>query len=205
MGRGGYILSMMSTPCIIVTLTLLASWLAPARCRGEGFPAPFNSEKDAAAMPLPAAEAAAAMDVPTGFRVSVFAAEPDVQNPIAMAWDARGRLWIAENHTYAERPLRMEARLRDRVIVFADRDRDGRADERKVFLDDLQQITSVEVGLGGVWLLCPPSRSRPLWSMGRRPGKFSAMSPCRCWPRPFWWRWCCAASTPLRHLILSIP
>ena len=32
----------------------------------------------------------------------VFAAEPDVQNPIAMAWDRRGRLWIAENYTYAD-------------------------------------------------------------------------------------------------------
>ena len=156
MGAWGYILSMMSTSWIIVTLTLLASWLAPAWCRAEGFPAPFNSEKDAAARPLPAAEAAAAMDVPTGFHVGVFAAEPDVQNPIAMAWDPRGRLWIAENHTYAERPIKMDTRLRDRVLIFADRDGDGTADERKVFLDDLEQLTSVEVGLGGVWLLCPP-------------------------------------------------
>ena len=156
MGRGGYILSMMVTPWTFVTLTLLASWLAPASCLAEGFPAPFNSEKDAAAMPLPAAEAAAAMDVPTGFHVGVFAAEPDVQNPIAMALDPRGRLWIAENHTYAERPIKMDTRLRDRVLIFTDRDGDGTADERKVFLDDLEQLTSVEVGLGGVWLLCPP-------------------------------------------------
>ena len=156
MGVRGYILSMMSTSWIIVTATLLASWLAQAWCRAEGFPAPFNSEKDAAARPLPAAEAAATMDVPEGFRVGVFAAEPDVQNPIAMAWDPRGRLWIAENHTYAERPIKMDTRLRDRVLIFADRDGDGTADERKVFLDDLEQLTSVEVGLGGVWLLCPP-------------------------------------------------
>ena len=152
----GYILSMMSTPRIIVTLTLLVSWLAPAWCLAEGFPAPFNSEKDTAAMPLPAAEAAAAMDVPAGFHVGVFAAEPEVLNPIAMAWDPRGRLWIAENHTYAERPIKMDTRLRDRVLIFNDSDGDGTADERKVFLDDLQQLTSVEVGLGGVWLLCPP-------------------------------------------------
>ena len=138
------------------TAPLLAMLLAPSWCRAEGFPAPFNSEKDSAARPLPAAEAAATMDVPAGFRVGVFAAEPDVQNPIAMAWDPRGRLWIAENHTYAERPIKMDSRLRDRVLIFADRDGDGTADERKVFLDDLQQLTSVEVGLGGVWLLCPP-------------------------------------------------
>ncbi len=140
----------------MLTASLLAILLAPAWCLGEGFPAPFNSEKDAAARPLPAAEAAATMDVPAGFRVGVFAAEPDVLNPIAMAWDPRGRLWIAENHTYAERPIKMDTRFRDRVLIFADRDGDGTADERKVFLDDLEQLTSVEVGLGGVWLLCPP-------------------------------------------------
>ena len=147
---------MCSTLRTIMTATALSLLLAPAWCWAENFPAPFNSEKDADAMPTPAAEAAATMDVPAGFHVGVFAAEPDVQNPIAMAWDPRGRLWIAENHTYAERPVKMDGRLRDRVLVFADRDGDGQADERKVFLDDLQQLTSVEVGLGGVWLLCPP-------------------------------------------------
>ena len=138
------------------TAPLLAILLAPAWCLAEGFPEPFNSEKDAAARPLPAAEAAATMDVPAGLHVGVFAAEPDVQNPIAMAWDSRGRVWVAENHTYAESSIKLDTRLRDRVLIFADRDGDGTADERKVFLDDLQQLTSVEVGLGGVWLLCPP-------------------------------------------------
>jgi len=139
-----------------LTAAALTMLLAATCCQADEFPEPFNSEKDAAAMPLPASEAAAGMDVPPGFRVGVFAAEPDVQNPIAMAWDPRGRLWIAENHTYAERPIKMETRLRDRVLILADRDGDGRAEERKVFLQGLQQLTSLEIGLGGVWLLCPP-------------------------------------------------
>ena len=54
--------------------------------------------------PYPPAEAAAGFRTPEGFRVGVFAAEPDVRNPIAMAWDRRGRLWVAENYTYAELP-----------------------------------------------------------------------------------------------------
>jgi putative membrane-bound dehydrogenase-like protein len=140
----------------VALVLLLIAWRPEAPCRAEPFPEPVNSETDRAAAPRSADEAAATMDAPAGLQVGVFAAEPDVQNPIAMAWDARGRLWIAENHTYAERPLRMDARLRDRVLILADRDADGRADERTVFLDDLQQVTSVEVGLGGVWVLCPP-------------------------------------------------
>src|SRR6478736_3057250 len=58
------------------------------------FPAPFNTEKTPGG-PMPAEEAARTMELPPGFRCQVFAAEPDVQQPIAMAWDARGRLWIA--------------------------------------------------------------------------------------------------------------
>jgi putative membrane-bound dehydrogenase-like protein len=119
------------------------------------FPAPYNSETTPGS-PMPAEEAAARWKVPAGFKVSVFAAEPEVQNPIACAWDPKGRLWIAENYTYAERPVKWEARLRDRVLIFEDADGDGRHDKRTVFTDDVQHLTSVEVGLGGVWLMCPP-------------------------------------------------
>ena len=66
------------------------------------FPRPHDSETDSSRPRMPAAEAAARMTVPPGCQAMVFAAEPDVQNPIAMAWDARGRLWVAENYTYAE-------------------------------------------------------------------------------------------------------
>ncbi|HEV8542438.1 MAG TPA: hypothetical protein VGR78_08600, partial [Verrucomicrobiae bacterium] len=77
------------------------------------FPVPYNSEPDKSG-PMPAAEAAAQMELPPGFKASVFAAEPDVQNPIAMTWDGRGRLWVAENYTYAERTLKFDLSLRDR-------------------------------------------------------------------------------------------
>jgi putative membrane-bound dehydrogenase-like protein len=123
--------------------------------RGADFPAPHNSETTPGS-PMPAEEAAAKWKVPPGFKVSVFAAEPDVQNPIACAWDPRGRLWIAENYTYAERTVKWENKLRDRVLIFEDKDGDGKHDKRTVFTDDVQHLTSVEVGLGGVWLMCPP-------------------------------------------------
>jgi putative membrane-bound dehydrogenase-like protein len=119
------------------------------------FPTPHNSETTPGS-PMPPEEAAAKWKMPPGFKVSVFASEPDVQNPIACAWDPRGRLWIAENYTYAERTVKWEAKLRDRVLIFEDTDGDGRHDKRIVFTDDAQHLTSVEVGLGGVWLMCPP-------------------------------------------------
>ena len=122
----------------------------------DDFPTPHNTEPDLSIPLMPAQQAAERMQVPEGFKVSVFAAEPDVQNPIAMAWDRRGRLWIAENYTYAESKQRFELSLRDRVLVFEDADRDGIPESRTVFTDNVQMLTSVEVGRGGVWLMCPP-------------------------------------------------
>ena len=122
---------------------------------GDDFPAPYNSEKDNPS-PISPQEALAAIKLPPGFCATLFAAEPDVQNPIAMTWDARGRLWVAENYTYAERTQRFDLRLRDRIVLFDDTDGDGQSDSRKVFTDGVQMLTSVAVGHGGVWAMCPP-------------------------------------------------
>jgi putative membrane-bound dehydrogenase-like protein len=131
----------------------LASLLVFALAASQ-FPPPHNSERETSA-PMPAAEAAAKFKVPPGFRVSVFAAEPDVQNPIACCWDPRGRLWVAENYTFAERPMRFDLNLFDRILIFEDQGI-GKPPKRTVFADNLQVLTSIEVGHGGVWALCPP-------------------------------------------------
>ena len=131
-------------------------WLVLATAAIADFPTVYNSEADSSAKPPTPQESVAKLALPPGFKASVFAAEPDVQNPIAMAWDSRGRLWIAENYTYAERTIRFDQHLRDRILIFEDNDHDGRFDKRRVFTDDVQQLTSVEVGHGGVWALCPP-------------------------------------------------
>ena len=119
------------------------------------FPAPYNSEPGNPS-PMSPQEALKALKLPEGFKATLFAAEPDVQNPIGMAWDARGRMWVAENYTYAERAKRFDLGLKDRVIILEDKDWDGKAETRKVFTEDVQMLTSVEVGRGGVWLMCPP-------------------------------------------------
>jgi putative membrane-bound dehydrogenase-like protein len=133
---------------------LLLCCIAATAAAGD-FPVPYNSEKESRQLSTPA-EALAALKLPAGFRATLFANEPDVQNPIAMAWDHRGRMWVAENYTYAERAKRFDMALRDRVIILEDKDNDGRAESRKVFTDEVQMLTSVEVGRGGVWLMCPP-------------------------------------------------
>ncbi len=120
------------------------------------FPAIFNTEKTPGG-PMPAAEVVRTMELPPGFSCKVFAAEPDVQQPIAMAWDARGRLWVAECYTYAENPARWDTSLRDRIVIFEDTDNDGHFDKRTVFWDEGVRLTSIELGNGGVYALCAPN------------------------------------------------
>jgi putative membrane-bound dehydrogenase-like protein len=121
--------------------------------------APPDAPKDTQAETVPltsAGQAAASFAAPEGFKVSLFASEPDVRQPIAITTDPRGRLWVAENYTYAERTLNFDLSQRDRIIILEDTDHDGRADRRKVFWDQATRLTSVEVGFGGVWALCAP-------------------------------------------------
>ena len=144
---------------LLVSLGLMglsATYIALAQSPAPAFPEPHDTEPPASGLPLPAEEAAKRFELPQGFQVTVFASEPDVRNPIAMAWDGRGRLWVAENYTYADRGTVFDLSLRDRVVIFEDKDGDGKHDERKVFSDDLQMLTSVEIGRGGVWLMTPP-------------------------------------------------
>ncbi|MFT5328710.1 MAG: hypothetical protein ACI8P0_006625, partial [Planctomycetaceae bacterium] len=60
---------------------------------------PLNTQA-AGEGPLPPAEAIKRLRVPEGFRITLAAAEPDVRQPIAITFDDRGRLWVAESYSY---------------------------------------------------------------------------------------------------------
>ena len=103
---------------------------------------------------LNAEQAAKAMKLPDGFNVIVGASEPDVKQPIAMALDDRGRVWIAEAYEYPRRAE--EGKGRDRILVFEDTDANGTLDKRKIFAEGLNLISGMEVGFGGVWVGAAP-------------------------------------------------
>lgn len=144
------------SPISLCGFILLSGLTLNSPAQAEAFPEVHNSEQDTDTELTPAKKAVELIDLPEGFSATLFASEPEVQNPVAMAWDRRGRLWIAENYTYAEKAVRFDYTLKDRITILEDTDWDGKADARTVFFDDLQILTSVEVGRGGVWALCPP-------------------------------------------------
>jgi putative membrane-bound dehydrogenase-like protein len=139
---------------IVLLLTFACILRSNATLRADD-PPPKDTQKETIALTSPA-HSAAAFELPEGFRVSLFAAEPMVRQPIGMTTDSRGRLWVVENNTYAEGDLKFDLSQQDRIVILEDRDHDGRADTRKVFWDKAQRLTSVELGFGGVWALAPP-------------------------------------------------
>ena len=105
----------------------------------------------------PPKKALAMMPLPEGFKSTLFAAEPDVHQPISVTTDTRGRLWVAECYTYSDRKENYNTELNDRIVIFEDEDNDGVFDKRTVFWDEGKKLTSVEVGFGGVWVTAAPN------------------------------------------------
>ncbi len=100
--------------------------------------------------PLSTAEAAKRFQIPPGFELQLFAAEPLITgNPIAMAWDERGRLWIAESKDYPNNP-QPSGQGNDDIKILEDTNRDGRADKATIFADKLSIVSSLVFVNGGI-------------------------------------------------------
>lgn len=100
--------------------------------------------------PLSPADSMQHLVVPAGFEVQLVAADPDIKKPIAMGWDERGRLWIAETLDYPNRLLEPGEPGRDRLVICDDTNHDGKADKFTVFADGLNIPTSFTFSNGGV-------------------------------------------------------
>lgn len=74
------------------------------------------------------------MQVPKGFVVQQFAAEPLVKNPTNLEVDERGRVWVTESHNYDVSPAEFDPKG-DKVIILEDGNGDGKADKRTVFFE----------------------------------------------------------------------
>lgn len=162
-------------PLVFLSCCLLTADLLAAGKEIEG-------ERKAAqtACPTPE-EARAKMSVPEGYEVRCFAHEPMVQNPVAMTWDHRGRLWVVEAYEYPNgsehpAPFGVEAKddqyhpvpasclptkneepgtknlPRDRVIILEDTDNDGEADKRTVFVEGLNLASAIICGDNGIYV-----------------------------------------------------
>ena len=97
----------------------------------------------------------AALQLRSGFRAELVAAEPLVLDPVAIDWGADGKLWVAEMADY---PLGMDGKGKPggRVRFLEDTDRDGRYDRSVLFLEGLNFPTGVKAWRDGVLVTAAP-------------------------------------------------
>jgi mono/diheme cytochrome c family protein len=82
--------------------------------------------------------------------IELFASEPMVQDPVAMDFDADGRLWVVEMRGFMpDIDGRGENEPVGRVSILEDTNGDGRADKATVFLDKLVLPRAIKVCWGG--------------------------------------------------------
>jgi putative membrane-bound dehydrogenase-like protein len=95
--------------------------------------------------------------VAADLKLVLFAAEPDIMKPIAFAWDARGRLWVAETRDYPHGVMEDQQKGNDSIKICEDTDGDGKADKFTVFADKLNIPTSLVFANGGVIVAQSPN------------------------------------------------
>jgi glucose/arabinose dehydrogenase/azurin len=117
---------------------------------------------------LKAEEAISKMTVHSHMKVNLFASEeqfPELVNPVQMAWDTKGRLWVAAWKNYPERTP--TSKVGDRLLILEDTTGSGKADKMTVFLGDLNAPTGFQFYKDGVVLMEAPD----LWYVPEIDGK----------------------------------
>ena len=102
-------------------------------------------------------EAIKHMKVPPGCKVNLFASEeqfPQLANPVQMAFDTKGRLWVASWPNYPERTP--QSKTGDSLLVFEDTNGDGKADKCTTFIEDLNCPTGFQFYKDGVIVMQAP-------------------------------------------------
>jgi putative membrane-bound dehydrogenase-like protein len=97
----------------------------------------------------------ASMHVAPGLRVELVAAEPQVADPVAIAFDENGRLWVVEMADYPNGPPDGQPPL-SRIRLLEDRDGDGQYELSRIFADRILFPNGIQPWHGGVIVTAAP-------------------------------------------------
>jgi putative membrane-bound dehydrogenase-like protein len=122
---------------------------APQLPNYEKRPGPQMEQK-----PLSADESMKHIQVPVEFTMNLFAQEPNVMHPIAMAWDEKGRLYALITKDYPNE--RKESGGSDYIVICEDTDKDGKADKFTNFAEGLNIPTGMAFANGGLYVSQAP-------------------------------------------------
>lgn len=102
-------------------------------------------------------ESLTCFEIEPGFRIELMAAEPVVKDPVAIDFDQRGRLFVAEYTDYPVGPADPGASPLSQIVLLEDTDSDGRMDKRTVYAEQLKFCHSLMAFRDGI-LACTDTK-----------------------------------------------
>jgi len=117
---------------------------------------PLFKENIRSTEPLTAEEERLGFKLPPGFEIQLFASEPDIDKPINMTFDAKGRMWVTQSFEYPF-PTTPGSKSTDRLTILEDTDHDGKADRFTEVSDTLNIPIGVLPVVGGVMAFSIPN------------------------------------------------
>ncbi len=106
--------------------------------------------------PIAPEQAHEVIEVHPDFELSLVAAEPLIEKPISIEWDAAGRMWVALTPGYPEKSQFSGIPPHDEIVILDDADHDGRMDTRRTFCGGLDLVTSLVLHKDGAIVSASP-------------------------------------------------
>lgn len=103
-----------------------------------------------------AADALSSFQVKPGFRVELVASEPLLRDPVALAFDENGRMFVVEYPEYNQQFAKDKQPVTGSVRMLEDTDGDGQYDKSTVFVSDLAAPSAVACYNGGLFVAAAP-------------------------------------------------
>ncbi len=128
-------LGILSTLFVLISISPLTN-CSPEKEDESKYSGPLFSENIRSTEPLTPEEEMAGFKLPPGFEIQLFASEPDIDKPINMTFDAKGRMWVTQSFEYPF-PNAPGEHGTDRLTILEDTDHDGKADRFTEVLDTL--------------------------------------------------------------------
>jgi mono/diheme cytochrome c family protein/glucose/arabinose dehydrogenase len=141
----------------VIRAALALSPLLPL-IAGEDMPPPPAHWKIPPAPVVEPKDVLASFKLQDGYRLELLAAEPVVEDPVDISFDADGRMFVCEMRGYMpDTEAKGEDATNGRVTLLEDVDGDGTYEKSTVFVDGLVMPRSVMCVNGGVLVVTPPT------------------------------------------------
>ncbi|WP_172435979.1 PVC-type heme-binding CxxCH protein [Sediminicola luteus] len=127
-------------------------------CKTDKGPLPpltYTGEEPKVQDPLSPEDSQRHIQLPEGFEAQLFAAEPNIINPIAFSWDEKGRLWVVQSQDYPHGLANDVGG--DRITICEDTNGDGKADTFTDFATEQSLTTGITIVDGGAIVAQAPN------------------------------------------------